>query len=91
MGVNYLSKKRLYELAKELGLSSKELIAKAKEININVNNHMSNIDRDEEKLIRDLFAKKEEKREDKKNESRINESVNVKIEMYQVIPMLKKY
>lgn len=78
MGVNYLSKKRLYELAKELGLSSKELIAKAKEININVNNHMSNIDRDEEKLIRDLFAKKEEKREDKKNESRINESVNVK-------------
>ena len=73
-----MSKKRLYELAKELGLSSKELIAKAKEININVNNHMSNIDRDEEKLIRDLFAKKEEKREDKKNESRINESVNVK-------------
>ncbi|HOM43779.1 MAG TPA: translation initiation factor IF-2 N-terminal domain-containing protein, partial [Bacillota bacterium] len=36
-----LNKIRIYELAKELGIQSKELIAAAKELNINVNNHMS--------------------------------------------------
>ncbi|HHY77286.1 MAG TPA: translation initiation factor IF-2 [Clostridiales bacterium] len=79
MGVNYLGKKRLYELAKELGLSSKELIAKAKEINININNHMSNIESDEEKLIRDLFLKKEEeKKEDKKIDRKAVTSTDIK-------------
>jgi len=77
--VNYLGKKRLYELAKELGLSSKELIAKAKEINININNHMSNIESDEEKLIRDLFLKKEEeKKEDKKIDRKAVTSTDIK-------------
>lgn len=77
--MNYLGKKRLYELAKELGLSSKELIAKAKEINININNHMSNIESDEEKLIRDLFLKKEEeKKEDKKIDRKAVTSTDIK-------------
>lgn len=74
-----MGKKRLYELAKELGLSSKELIAKAKEINININNHMSNIESDEEKLIRDLFLKKEEeKKEDKKIDRKAVTSTDIK-------------
>lgn len=70
-----MSKKRLYELAKELGLSSKELISKAKEANINVNNHMSNIESDEEKAIRELFVKKNDKKAENKAENK--EKVNV--------------
>ena len=59
LGVSYLSKKRLYELAKELGLSSKELIKKAKELNINVSTHMSSIESEEEKAIKELLLVKE--------------------------------
>lgn len=69
-----MSKKRLYELAKELGLSSKELINKAREANININNHMSNIESDEEKAIRELFIKKT----DKKTDNKVNVTVDNK-------------
>jgi len=68
-----LSKKRLYELAKELGVSSKELINKAKEANININNHMSNIESHEEKAIRDLFTNNEKRAENKtENKEKVN-------------------
>jgi translation initiation factor IF-2 len=76
--VNCLSKKRLYELAKELGLSSKELISKAKEANIIVNNHMSNIESHEEKIIRDMFAKKNDIKSGSK-ENTINSPDSVKM------------
>lgn len=73
LGVNCLSKKRLYELAKELGVSSKELINKAKEANININNHMSNIESHEEKAIRDLFTNNEKRAENKtENKEKVN-------------------
>ncbi|SHJ29502.1 translation initiation factor IF-2 [Lutispora thermophila] len=68
-----MSKKRLYELAKELGVSSKELINKAKEANININNHMSNIESHEEKAIRDLFTNNEKRAENKtENKEKVN-------------------
>ncbi|MGI5998232.1 MAG: translation initiation factor IF-2 N-terminal domain-containing protein, partial [Lutispora sp.] len=73
-----MSKKRLYELAKELGLSSKELISKAKEANIIVNNHMSNIESHEEKIIRDMFAKKNDIKSGSK-ENTINSPDSVKM------------
>lgn len=76
--MNCLSKKRLYELAKELGLSSKELISKAKEANITVNNHMSNIESHEEKIIRDLFVKKNEIKSGSKEDT-INSPDSVKV------------
>lgn len=59
--MSYLSKKRLYELAKELGLSSKELLKKAKDLDIDVNTHMSTIESEEEKIIKDLLLKKDVK------------------------------
>ncbi len=59
LGVSYLSKKRLYELAKELGLSSKELLKKAKDLNISVNTHMSTIESEEERIIKDSLSKKD--------------------------------
>ena len=56
-GVNVLSKIRVYELAKELGISSKDLISILKnEFNIEVKNHMSVIEDEDAQLIKELYA-----------------------------------
>ena len=46
-GVKVLEKARIYELAKELNTTSKRLIEKLAEININVKNHMSLLESNE--------------------------------------------
>jgi len=53
-----MAKKRVYELAKELEISSKELINKMKELDIEVSSHMSTIDDEEAKILKELFDKK---------------------------------
>ena len=53
-----MSKKRIYELAKELNVSSKEVIAAAKKKGIEVGNHMSTIGENEERRVRAAFAPK---------------------------------
>lgn len=53
-----MSKKRIYELAKELNVSSKEVIAAAKKKGIEVGNHMSAIGENEERQVRAAFAPK---------------------------------
>lgn len=53
-----MSKKRIYELAKELNVSSKEVIAAAKKKGIEVGNHMSTIGENEERQVRAAFASK---------------------------------
>jgi translation initiation factor IF-2 len=59
--VNVLSKIRVYELAKELGISSKDLITLLQEeFNIMVKNHMSVIEDEDAELIKELYIKKEE-------------------------------
>jgi hypothetical protein len=40
LGVFYLNKVRIYELAKELGVQSKELITIAQDLKIEVHNHL---------------------------------------------------
>lgn len=51
-----MSKIRIYELAKELNLSSKEIVKAANELNIVVHNHMSTLEKDEEAIIRELLS-----------------------------------
>ena len=53
-----MSKKRIYELAKELNVSSKEVIAAAKKKGIEVGNHMSTIGENDERQVRAAFAPK---------------------------------
>jgi translation initiation factor IF-2 len=48
---------RLHELAKELGLASKELLAQVREIGLNIKSHSSNLEAGEESLLR--YAMKE--------------------------------
>ncbi|ORX24204.1 MULTISPECIES: translation initiation factor IF-2 [unclassified Thermoanaerobacterium] len=64
MEVNKMSKTRVYELAKELKITSKELISKLNDLDINVKNHMSTLEDDEVSLIIDLLTEKEEKETD---------------------------
>lgn len=55
-----MSKVRVYELAKELGISSKELISiLLDELSIEVKNHMSVIEDEDAALIKELFEEKE--------------------------------
>ncbi|KAJ51567.1 translation initiation factor IF-2 [Clostridium tetanomorphum] len=66
-----MSKIRVYELAKELGISSKELINLLRdEFGIEVKNHMSVIEEEDAQLINELFS------EDNKKASDISNSEN---------------
>ncbi|AAM24615.1 translation initiation factor IF-2 [Caldanaerobacter subterraneus] len=69
MEVNNMSKTRVYELAKELNISSKDLLSKLSDLDIKVKNHMSTLEDEEVELIKDLLAEKpkEEKQKDQKN------------------------
>ncbi|AYD40071.1 translation initiation factor IF-2 [Clostridium fermenticellae] len=61
-----MTKVRVYELAKELNISSKSLIKiLQEEFNVKVKNHMSVIEEEDAQLIKELFAeKKDEKNPD---------------------------
>ena len=50
-----MSKIRVYELAKQLNLSSKDLMAKLEELQIHVHSHMSTLEDEEKKRIDEYF------------------------------------
>jgi translation initiation factor IF-2 len=57
MGVSGMSKKRVYELAKELGIENKELIARLEKLGIAVKSHSSSLeDADVEKVKKDFLS-----------------------------------
>ncbi|MCF6463295.1 translation initiation factor IF-2 [Clostridium sp. Cult1] len=58
---------RVYELAKELGMSSKDLIEKMKELDLNVSSHMSSLESEEAEMIKELFEEDKEVSKEKKN------------------------
>ncbi|MCQ6274136.1 translation initiation factor IF-2 [Bacillus sp. V3B] len=57
-----MSKVRVYEYAKKLNISSKEVITKLKEMNIEVSNHMTTIEDDAVKKLDGIFQKKDAKK-----------------------------
>lgn len=61
--VGYLSKIRVYEIAKQLNISSKELIKKLKEFGVGVHSHMSTLEDDEAQLIVDYYSSDNEESE----------------------------
>nr|WP_291573327.1 translation initiation factor IF-2 [Clostridium sp. UBA4548] len=76
-----MSKLRIYELAKELEVSSKELITVLlEEFGIEAKNHMSVIDEEDGELIKELYSEKKTSDEDKKEiveeyEELVNEDI----------------
>ena len=52
-----MGKIKIYEISKETGLTSKEIIEKANELGIDVKTHMSSVDEEEAKKIKDALLK----------------------------------
>ena len=68
MGVMLLGKIKLHEIAKKLGLTSKESVERAKELNIEAKSHLSGVNEEEAKRIEESFNKQTAKKETKKQE-----------------------
>lgn len=64
-----MQKMRVYKIAQELGITSKELIEKLEELDIKVANHMSTLNDEEAELILELFGDQKEKKEEEKVET----------------------
>lgn len=60
-----MAKIRVYELAKELGMSHKALSDKIMQLDIDVRSHMSSLEDDAVKLIKEQVAGKKADDEDK--------------------------
>ncbi len=78
-----MSKIRVHELAKELGISSKECIEKLHDLGLEVKNHMSSIEGSDYELVNELLrtaenvgSEKEVKMEDEILEDQINEETD---------------
>ena len=61
-----MGKVRVHQLAKELGISSKELISHLKELDVNVSSHMSAVDEETCNIIKELLTEKPKKEKHKK-------------------------
>lgn len=61
MGVNLLGKVKIHEIAKKLGLTSKEVLDAANKFKIEVKSHLSGVEEHEAKKIENILTKKEEK------------------------------
>ena len=55
-----MGKMKIHELAKKLGLTSKELLEKAKSLNIEAKSHLSTLEEKEVELLEKSFGKKQE-------------------------------
>ena len=60
-----MGKIKIYDIAKKLNLTSKEVLEVAKRLNINVKSHLSGIEEEEAKKIEDNIIKKENKKQEK--------------------------
>ncbi len=61
-----MGKIKIHELAKELGLSSKEVLDKAKELGIEVASHLSNIEDEQANSIRKAYRKNNDSKKENK-------------------------
>lgn len=59
-----MTKVRVYELAKELNISSKDLIGKIEGLDIKIHSHMSSIEEEEARLIKELLIEENKPVED---------------------------
>ena len=69
MGVNLLGKIKIHEIAKKLGLTSKEILDVATRLKIDVKSHLSGVEEDEAKKIESALTKKEGKKKEEKDKN----------------------
>ena len=65
-----MTKIRVYELAKEIGLSSKDLMESIEDLELDINSHMSTIEEEDAKLIRELLKDEDESKSGKVKNTR---------------------
>lgn len=65
-----LIKIRVYELAKELGMTSKDLMEKMEELDLKVSSHMSSLESEDAEMIKGLFEEEKEGKKEKKNSNK---------------------
>ena len=84
-----MGKVKIHELAKELDLTSKEIIEKATELGIEAKSHMSSIDESEADKIKEKLSKKSSKTEKtSKTEKPVKEEKTVKKEDKKQTPVI---
>ena len=71
-----MSKIKIHEIAKKIGVTSKEVIAKANEIGVNVSSHLSSVEDDETKKIINAFENKIENFNNQKTEKNKIQEIN---------------
>ena len=59
MGVKLLGKIKIQEIAKKLGLTSKEILEKAQSLNLNIKSHLSSVTDEEAKQLEEALKKKD--------------------------------
>ncbi|MCD6363802.1 MAG: translation initiation factor IF-2 [Synergistetes bacterium] len=80
-----MSKIRVYELARIMGFSSKELMDKMRDLGIEVKTHMSTIDKETAKIIEEtLLEEKKEVKQEVQKEEREKEEAQVREEKEKV-------
>ncbi|ADL07993.1 translation initiation factor IF-2 [Thermosediminibacter oceani] len=67
-----MSKIRVYELAKKLGISSKKLISILEDLDVEIKNHMSSLEDDMAQLIMDLVSEEKGNKKTKTDKKEIN-------------------
>lgn len=86
-----MSKIRVHALAKELGVSSKDLLESLQKLNIEVKNHMSTIDESEQELVKASFKKENtDKVEMTKADSKKETETKEKLEKVEEVTDTKK-
>ena len=76
----YMDKIKIHELAKQLGVTSKEIVSIANELGANVKNHLSTIDEKMVKKIKNKFDKEMNRQgmENKEKKSNTQWKIEVK-------------
>ena len=96
MGVILLSKIKIHELAKKLNLNSKDLVEKAKQIGMDVKNHLSGITEDEaEKLEKQYKQQSNDVQSEKKEKPVANKKEKFSLEYSSIfslkVEMIKSF
>ena len=84
-----MGKLKVHELAKELGLESKELIKKAKEVGIEVTSHLSSLEEEQIQKIKNIFENKGVKTQKSMEQEKNKEKKET--DLTQFISNVKKY
>ena len=72
-----MGKVKIYEIAKKLGLASKEVLEMAQKLNIEVKSHMSGVEEEEARKIENSLSKKSDSKQEMTSKKDVKQNVSV--------------